>query len=363
MQNSQKFVVGVAALIIVIGAGMYLSRNHALPPIQPLDSQNIHTETTNRPIVHTQRPSRTEEASNESNPSDPQMLRAKVDEYLRRHNRNSASLLTAFHALQDTNFLYEAATNFPNDPHVQRTVLAQNVFPEDRRKWLDAFKASSPSNSLANYLSAQDYFKNHQPDAAIKDLLAASGNSQFNNYSMDTLLDSEAFSQFSGSSPMEAHVSAMSAMAGDDLHELAGLKSLAVGIGDMQQQYLNSGDSASVQNLAQAGLLLADRLMTGDSGKFIINQLVGRASEAIVLQSLDQNTSYPFLNGETPAQRLADLNQLRTSIRQFTQNQNAVFSLSEEQQANYWERMKIYGEIPAMQWVQQQNVTTPNTGN
>lgn len=357
MPNSQKFVIGLTALAIVIGAGMYLSRKPTSPANPPPDLRRIAAETTNRPIVHAQRPSRTAEASNESDPSDPQMLRAKVDEYLRRHNRNSASLLAAFHALQDTNFLCEAATNFPNDPRVQRTVLARNAFPEDRRKWLDAFKASSPSNSLANYLSAQDYFKNHQPDAAIKELLAASGNSQFNQYSMDNILDSESFNQFNGSSPVETHVSAMSAMAGDNLPELASLKSLAAGIKDAQQQYLNSGDPASVQNLAQAGVLLADRLTSGDSGKFAINQLVALASEAVVLNSLDQNTSYDFLGGESPAQRLAELNASKASFQQLNKTTAALFpTMSEDQMIGYWDRIKIYGEVPAMQWLQQQSL-------
>ena len=62
------------------------------------------------------------------------------------------SLLAAFRALDDTNYLNEAATNFPNNPQVELAVLAHDEFPADRRKWLDLFKASSPSNSLANYL-------------------------------------------------------------------------------------------------------------------------------------------------------------------------------------------------------------------
>lgn len=350
--------------MIVIAAGIYFSRRPAAPAVQPPAAQNIHAETTNRPIPHVQAPSAVAAAPTQSNSSDQQqMLRAKVDEYLRKHNRNSASLLTAFHALQDTNFLREAATNFPNDPRVQRTVLAQNLFPEDRRKWLDAFKASSPSNSLATYLSAGNYFKNHQPDAAIKELQAAAGMSQFNQYSMDTILDSEAFSQFNGTPPMESHIAAMSAMAADNMPELANVKSVVSGIRDAQQQYSNTGDTASVQSLAQAGLLLADRLTTGDSGKFIINQLVGMATENNVLAALDQNTSYPFLNGGTPAQRLAELQQQKAAIRQFTQNQSSVLFLEPDQQANYWDRVKIYGELPAMQWLRQQNVTTPNIAN
>ena len=108
------------------------------------------------------------------------------------------------------NYLKEAATNFPGDPQVQLTVLAQDAFPEDRRKWLDAFKASSPSNSLANYLSARDYFKNNQQDAAMKELLEASGKGQFADYAMESYLGAAELSRFAGASPLIANTAAMS---------------------------------------------------------------------------------------------------------------------------------------------------------
>src|SRR5205085_12376794 len=130
----------------------------------------------------------------------------------------------------------------------------------------------------------------------------------------------------------------------------------------LQQQYLNSSDAASAQNLAQAGVGLANRLTGGDGGKFLINQLVGIASENIVLQALDQNAPYDFLGGETPAQRLAELKQQKTAIRDLTTVSGTIPTLSETEQASYWERVKVYGELPAMRWLQQQTVATPNTG-
>src|ERR1700733_4143197 len=88
----------------------------------------------------------------------PKIPREKVEAWLAKHNRDATSLLAAFRALGDTNYLNEAATNFPSNPQVELAVLSRDEFPEDRRKWLDLFKNSSPSNSLANYLSAQNYF-------------------------------------------------------------------------------------------------------------------------------------------------------------------------------------------------------------
>ena len=48
-------------------------------------------------------------------------------------------------------------------PAVQCAVIANKVFPEEQRKWIDAFKASSPDNALPWYFSALDYFKRSRP--------------------------------------------------------------------------------------------------------------------------------------------------------------------------------------------------------
>lgn len=361
MQKFSKFLIGLIGLTILVGILAHF-RGKPAPPV----GQTASASTTNRPYLHSHRLSTAEPETSEVANSDGllKISEEKIDEYLRLHNRNAASLLAAFHGLGDTNYLNEAATNFPNDPRVQWTVLARNAFPEERRKWLDNFKTSSPSNSLANYLSARDYFKNNEPDAAMKELLAASGKSQFKDYSMDTVLDGEDLGRFGGSSAMDTRVAAMAAMGGDLLPELGNLKGIAGDIRDLQQQYVNSGDAASAQNLAQLGLSLATRFSSGDEGKFLISQLVGIGAEAIVLESLDINTSYDFLGGETPTQRLAELKQQRASIRELNQNLNSFLpTMSEDQMANYWERQKIYGELEAMRWLVQQTAATPNSGN
>ncbi|HET7623650.1 MAG TPA: hypothetical protein VFM25_00175 [Verrucomicrobiae bacterium] len=99
----------------------------------------------------------------------------QAEEWLARHGRDAASLLAAFRAMNDTNYLNEAMAAFPNDPRVELAVLSRDEFSAERRKWLDLFKKSSPDNSLANYLSAQDYFKNGQTAEAVQELLSANG--------------------------------------------------------------------------------------------------------------------------------------------------------------------------------------------
>ena len=286
----------------------------------------------------------------------PKLPREKVEAWLAKHNRNASSLLAAFRAMGDTNYLNEAATNFPNDPHVELAVLAHDEFPADRRKWLDLFKASSPSNSLANYFSAEDYFKNGKPDEAMQELLAASGKSQFNNHGMETQLDAEELYLDSGQSAKEAATFSMSAMAEEDLPQLATIKRVDQGVADLIQQKLATGDADSAVNLAQLGMIMADNLNSGDSGKYLINQLVGMASEAVVLSHLDQNTAYDFLDGQTPAQILQENKQQKAALRELQANFQAAYpSLTDAELNNYSKRSQIYGEVAAMQWVIQQH--------
>lgn len=280
-------------------------------------------------------------------------LRPKVEEWLTLHHRSADSLLAAFHVLDDTNYLKEAATNFSNDPRVELTVLTRNAFPDDRRKWLDLFKASSPSNSLANYLSAQTYFQNGQSEAAVKDLVAASGKPDFENYLLESQLNTEELGLFCGESALKSVETALAGSANDSA--LTTVKQLASQMTDLQKQELNVGDTNSAENLAQMGMILGDQLNSGASGNYLINQLAGMAVESMMLAPLDANTSYDFLDGETPAQRLHEIKQQEFKLNQLVKNFEAIKpALTDAEQVSLQERVKIYGEIAAMQWALQQ---------
>ena len=292
----------------------------------------------------------------------PKSMREKVEEWLARHHRSADSLLAAFHVLNDTNYLKEAAASFPDNPQVELAVLARNAFPEDRRKWLDLFKASSPSNSLANYLSAQTYFQGGQSEAAVKDLVAATGKPQFENYTLDSQLDAEELSQYLGKSALDSTETALAGSARDTLPELATLKQLASQMEDLQKQELNVGDNSSAENLAQMGMLLGSQLNSGTSGNYMINQLAGMAVEEKMFDQLDPNTGYDFLGGETPGQRLQELKQQKTALSQLEKSFEAIQSgLTDAENVSFQERVKIYGEVAAMRWLVQQH-GNPQTG-
>jgi hypothetical protein len=112
------------------------------------------------------------------------------------------------------------------------------------------------------------------------------------------------------------------------------------------------------------GINFANRFTSAESIQFVINERVGMASQAMVLEPLDQNTSYDFLGGETPAQRLADFKQEGASLSSLSKAASAAFANASDDQMNaYWERIKIFGMPAAMRWLVQQVPTTPNSGN
>jgi len=173
-------------------------------PVVP-DSRNdivISPElASNQNVFTTARGKAPSDSLSETDPAvESKLPREKVEEYLRRHHRSAGTLLAAFHALDDTNYLNEAAKTFPNNPQVQWTVLMRNAFPEERREWLDAFKSSSPDNSLANYLSARDYLESGNVEAAVKELAAAHNKIKFQDYAMEAQLESEELSLDTGTS-------------------------------------------------------------------------------------------------------------------------------------------------------------------
>jgi hypothetical protein len=237
---------------------------------------------------------------------------------------------------------------------VQVSVLARDVFQEERRKWLDLFKASSPDNSLANYLSAQDHFKNGQTAAALNELAEATRKPQFKDYAVESKLDEEELNLEARRSSLQSKLASLG-WAADLLPELVTFKILAQDTSALQKQYLDAGDTGSAEHLAQIGVTLANRLNSGDSAKLVINQLVGMAIERIMLQQLNQDVGYDFLGGKTPKDRMEELKQQKLSLKDWAKSSDraALANMTEAELLSYYDRQKLYGELEATRWLQQ----------
>ncbi|MHC1766432.1 MAG: hypothetical protein AB9869_19380 [Verrucomicrobiia bacterium] len=287
----------------------------------------------------------------------PKLPREEVDRFLERNQRNAASLLAAYHSLGDTNYLKEAAARFRDDPKVQLSVLARNLFPEERRDWLDDLKRSSPDNAVADYLSAADYFKKGESGRALDELIAASGKPGFEIHAVEGRLDEEELNLAAGRSSLHARL-ASTGWAEELTPVAATLKGLAQDMANWERQYLGNGDRGSAEHLAQIGMELARRLGDGDAGAFMVNQLLGGSVAAIVLGPLNPSESCAFLGNRLPGDILAEIHEQRASVRSLAQAfQDVVPSMTEAELLSYTERQKLYGELEAMLWLQQRRTT------
>jgi RNA polymerase sigma factor (sigma-70 family) len=277
--------------------------------------------------------------------------REQIEAYLKQNHRTVESLLAAFQVSRDPSYLREAATNSPNDPAVQFAVIANKIFPDAQRKWIDAFKASSPDNALPRYFSALDYFNSKQTDEAIQELAQGSRQQLYSDYAAQTGQAVEEMYDSAGW-PALAAKAAAPGIASSSGSYLNALKELANKTVQLQQQYRSQDDGGSAISMAAIGIVLGDQLRRA-SGP--IDQLVGIGIEKKILAQLDPTGTYDFL-GRPVSETLAELDRQKDSIREVLQLRDQVRpTLSELELNNYWEREKIYGEAYALQWLQSQH--------
>ena len=146
----------------------------------------------------------------------------------------------------------------------------------------------------------------------------------------------------------------MAAAAGLLHPQLVQVRDLANQIVDLAGSYRNSGDEASAQAALQMAIGLGERFSSGSPGQILISQMVGVAVELKALQALDPNAS--FGDGQTVQERMNQLGQHRTTIRQLTQQAAPLYpSLSEQDWITYQSRSMAFGEEAALRWLISKN--------
>jgi RNA polymerase sigma factor (sigma-70 family) len=277
------------------------------------------------------------------------LSRAQIEAYLQQNHRNVESLLAAYQVSRDASYLREAATNAPNNPAVQFAVLANNVYPDEQRQWIDAFKTSSPGNALPWYFSALDYFKSNQSAQAIEELTQATQRQLYGDYAAQTGQAVEEMYDSAGWPALAAKACAPGTAASSALTYLGVLKALANDTVQAQQQYVSQGDTGSATSMASMGMQLGNQLRNAPGP---IDELMGVAIEKKILAQLDPAQSYDFLDGPV-SEVEAKLEQQKQLIQQALQTRDQVRpTLNETELNDYWEREKIYGEMYALQWLQ-----------
>lgn len=277
----------------------------------------------------------------------PPLRPEQVAAYLEANHRGVESLLGAYRTTRDKALLQEAAEKYPNDPRVAFEAAFFGA-PEDRRKWLDAFKNSAPDNSLPDYLAASDYFKAGDKAHALEALQSAAAKPDCQDYFADFVQNATEAYRSAGYSEAEAKTLAASQAL---LPHLASLKQDGVGLVQLAQSYRDAGDSASAQATLNLALELGARLNQPDSPT-LIQMLVGIAVEKMALGAAEPGT--PYGSGGQTAQRMLDaLNRQREALKALTKplDEAMLTRMPEADLVSYRDRQLLFGAQSAIQWV------------
>jgi hypothetical protein len=276
----------------------------------------------------------------------PKLTLEQVESYLGANRRSAGSLLAAYQATGDKSLLQEAKTKYPNNAAVAFTALSKSDSADERRQWLDTLKRVAPDNALSDYLSANDDLKAGRTDDAVRELEAANSKPKLQDYWVERLQNAEEAYRAAGYSAAEAKEAAAASL---ELPQLAQFKQLTQNVMDLAASYRQGGDEASAQAALQIGSNLGARLATGQGT--LIQDLVGLAVQRLALSSLDPASPYGT-GGQTVKERMDELLEQRKTIRAIAQSSDDLLAnLPEPDLVTYYDRQKMFGAYPAMQWL------------
>jgi tetratricopeptide (TPR) repeat protein len=277
----------------------------------------------------------------------PKVSLEQLEPYFAKNGRNVDALLGALRASDDDSLLREAKERFPDDPRVQFAAAFKADSPEERQQWLEKFKQSDPDNALASYLLAGEHWKAGQTDQALQELTAAAGKGRLENYLVDFIQNAEEAYRAAGLSDGEAKaVAGMSAL----LPELGKLRQVGRDAVELAKRYQQAGDESSAQAVLQMGLDLGHRFDQSPQTT-LIQELVGIAVERHVLTAMNPNAAYGE-TGQTVQDQINALDARRKTYKELTaKSEPIVRSMSDQELAHYFDRVKLYGDVAARRWV------------
>jgi len=279
----------------------------------------------------------------------PQALARHVE----RNGSTAESLLAAYRHDGNSNWLHQAAVAYPTDPRVQLKVLASDLHPDDRQQWLESFKQSAPENSLANYLAAHHHLENGDLLLAMQELDAGNQKKQLTAYLMESMQNAEELYVQAGNDPLQAKAKAF---VDTEFDHLGDLRETAKRLLQYHDELRTSGQQEAADQLAIMGLQFAQHSSIGEGNNTLIGQLVGLASERAFLERLDPGQGYPSLPMPVP-EMLEAVDQQKEFLKQLGRNfQDALDAPPSEAGLlyHYFDRVKIFGEYEAIQWLYQQ---------
>jgi hypothetical protein len=274
---------------------------------------------------------------------------AQVQPFLAANNRSAKSLQAAFRTTSDISLLAEAAQKYPADPHVAfEAAIRLGASPAERLPWLDALRQASADNSLPDYLAAAAHFQAGDQSAAVRDLIAASGKTGYQDFSRERTQANEEAYLAAGYTAGDAKL--ISSIGPAEPH-LVQLKELGRDVLGLANSYQQAGDSTSRESALQIAVDLGQRLSDPSAGETLLRQTVGICIERAALQAMDPASSFDTA-GLTVQGRLDQLTSRIDEIRLFANQADPLWkTLNDQGWVNYEGQLAANGEEAALRWL------------
>lgn len=296
--------------------------------------------------------------SGSTNRGDFKLSPQEVYTYLQAAHSNAVSLVTAFQATHDPEFLKQAAERFPNDPLVQSKILANDIFPGERAKWIEALKKSSPENSFPNLMAARDALKQGDTTRALAELNAA-GSKGFNDFTRESMQGLEEAYLSAGRTLPEAKALGTAEITLPHMVQFNGLGR------DLQKaayERAGAGDTAGQLQFLKANYDAGAQFRLSPTQGILITDLVGLGMQNATLRAWPAGTPAPFLDA-APADSLAANIAYRKDIQVGAPLFEKWFPTAPEQEViNYMDRAKSFGELEAIKWLRERHPELETSG-
>lgn len=282
----------------------------------------------------------------------PRLSRAEIDAYLDKHGRSPESLLVGYRLCRDLALLREAAKAAPEDAAVQLELSLRGTDAEERGAAVEAFRRASPGNSLGDYLAVHVSFEKGDFAAAAGALLSSLGNTTLADYSRQVAQGAEQAYAEAGYDAVAAKIAAAALLAEDRQPQLAALRNVGEGLGQLRDELIKAGDFDAAEPTVLAGQALGQRL--NEQSPYLVDQMVGIGIEKSFLSQLDPETLVST-GGATAAARLAELDARSTEIGELIQTARTLTSLPADQLEHYVDLARRDGELAALRWLKTQS--------
>ena len=359
-------LIGATLFVVLLGTVVYIGQNHppespASSPVGPAQRAAASSSATARDLAARPLPNETIEhrrqrmMSNKAYRDDFKLSEQDVYMYVREKGSNAVSLVSAFEASRNKDYLKTATEKFPNDPLVQaKALMWLDLSPEERAKMLDAFKASSPSNAFPNLLAARDAMKRGDTPAALAEIAAAKEKSydEFDRESMQGLEDAYLST---GRGIAESKTLGMAEVT---LPQLVQLKALGTEFVDLAAKAAAAGDTKTQQEMLMANWEIGQKIRAAAGVRPIITELVGIAMQNATLRGWSSGADFQGQAAtDVIAGNLAARKDLQSSAPAF---EKWFPSAPDQEIIDYMDMIKASGERQAMAWLKEQHPELAN---